>query len=107
VGGSHLYVDALTKNYDLNISKERDDRFNDLSISTLQTELSQYDKSLAQKIGNNHKRLVRALQNFVDQNAMHTTKVPIYEPLYIVCEKPREQLYQDINARVDKMIQNG
>jgi tRNA A37 N6-isopentenylltransferase MiaA len=29
VGGSHLYVDALINNYDLDKSAERDARFND------------------------------------------------------------------------------
>jgi tRNA dimethylallyltransferase len=38
---------------------------------------------------------------------MHQTKTPNYTPCYIWCTKPREQLYQDIDNRVDHMIKNG
>jgi tRNA dimethylallyltransferase len=107
VGGSHLYVDALIKNYDLDTSIGRDERFNELSTEVLQEKLTVYDKTLVQKVGNNRKRLVRALQNFTDGNTMHNIKAKIYEPLYIVCTKTRVQLYQDINERVDQMIANG
>jgi tRNA A37 N6-isopentenylltransferase MiaA len=78
-----------------------------LSVKELQEKLNKYDSALVAKIGNNHKRLIRALQNAVDGHKMNQVNSSIYKPLYVVCTKPREKLYQDINARVDKMIRNG
>jgi tRNA dimethylallyltransferase len=107
VGGSHLYVDALILSYDLDSAPERDNSFDNLSIDELIAELKKYDTELVDKIGKNHKRLVRALQiaNFTSVKRNH--KKPIYNPLYVLCIKPREQLYEDINKRVDQMIKNG
>jgi tRNA dimethylallyltransferase len=108
VGGSHLYVDALIKNYDLSNINERDDKHAALSNHDLYIKLSKLDKSLADKIGEtNHNRLVRALQIIETGKTLNKTNASLYEPLYVLCTKPRELLYEDINRRVDLMIRHG
>jgi tRNA dimethylallyltransferase len=108
VGGSHLYVDALINNYDLSNISERDSKYADLSNQDLFNKLSKLDKSLADKIGeSNHNRLVRALQITESGKTLNKTNTSLYEPLYVLCTKPRDLLYDDINKRVDSMIRHG
>jgi tRNA A37 N6-isopentenylltransferase MiaA len=107
VGGSHLYVDALINNYDLNESNERTNEFTNLSNDELKNELSKFNIVLANKIGSNRKRLIRALQIMKSGHKIDSKNKSFYGPLYIFCNKPRNQLYEDINKRVDLMIKNG
>jgi tRNA A37 N6-isopentenylltransferase MiaA len=47
------------------------------------------------------------LQIFSQGGQMHKRKNDVYQAMYIFCNKPRVQLQQDINARVDLMLLNG
>ncbi|MDR0985379.1 MAG: tRNA (adenosine(37)-N6)-dimethylallyltransferase MiaA [Mycoplasmataceae bacterium] len=105
VGGSHLYVDALIKNYDFSLSNERDNSFNNFTNQELFQKLNEFNNLLASKIGiNNRKRLIRALQT---KGKLIKRKKEIYVPFYLLCTNEREVLYNKINKRVDKMIKEG
>jgi tRNA dimethylallyltransferase len=70
--------------------------------------LSSYDPALANNIGvNNQKRLVRALQIVTKSKKLTEKKAPIYDVLLICCTNERKQLYEQINARVEVMLESG
>ena len=112
VGGSHLYIDALIKNYDLSSFKERSDQFTNLTTNQLYEQLKMLDEKKAQTIINNRQRLIRALQIYASAqrasiSPMNKKKEIIYDPLIICCLDTREFIYKAINARVDNMLKNG
>jgi tRNA dimethylallyltransferase len=103
VGGSHLYVNALIQNYDLTRVPKRDQKYAHLTTPELYNMLLTRDSDRAQKIGpHNQQRLVRALQIF--DYPPTTNKLPIYDPLFISCIRPRPSLYAHINQRVLVML---
>ncbi|GHU48679.1 hypothetical protein FACS1894218_6290 [Bacilli bacterium] len=82
--------------------------FDNLTNESLFNKLKKIDDDLANKITiHNRKRLVRALQVLSVHDNMHKVNPPIYEPLYICCNLPREILYQKINERTDLMMKQG
>lgn len=108
VGGSHLYIHAVINGYNLQERPERiDQNYQHLTNKELYDLVYQYDKQKAEMIGlNNRKRLLRyaqfAEQN-VDQNNLNESK---YEPLIIMTNMKRNQLYDDINKRFTNFITN-
>lgn len=116
VGGTGLYLKACL--YDYIFEKE--------SSSPIEPELETYsneelykmlvesDPIQAQKIHpNNHHRLLRSLtiqkRSGVTQSELieKQSHQPIYDAFVVGCTMPREQLYQRIDARVEKMFQEG
>ncbi|MCL2491692.1 MAG: tRNA (adenosine(37)-N6)-dimethylallyltransferase MiaA, partial [Coriobacteriia bacterium] len=61
----------------------------------------------------NHKRVIRALEMWETgdsyyQQALHfKERIPYYDTCYIGLTLPREELYDRINTRVDRMISHG
>ncbi|WP_036498594.1 tRNA (adenosine(37)-N6)-dimethylallyltransferase MiaA [[Mycoplasma] testudinis] len=112
-GGSHLYVDALLKDYQLLKSPQRQRNNKDLlSNEELYSNLLKIDAKEALKIGsNNRRRLIRAIEIFENTNQPKSTldnqSVFKYETCLIVCLPPRELLYASLNLRTVKMYQNG
>lgn len=112
VGGSGLYVDALITNYDLSI-KKRDEEHNDKFSSLSNEELYQYLYSLNEEAAlkthpNNRKRVLRYIQIIEDNGKLiDTDNTPYYEALIIFLNDDRNVLYDRINYRCDKMIENG
>jgi tRNA dimethylallyltransferase len=86
----------------------RDEKYDHLSNIQLFDLLKEKDAMLANKITvGNKKRLVRALQ-ILDQNKNLTNRIPPkFEALIILCDLPREDLYQKINMRVEEMMSHG
>ncbi|NKI32550.1 tRNA (adenosine(37)-N6)-dimethylallyltransferase MiaA [Croceivirga thetidis] len=120
VGGSGLYVDAVTNGLDkfpevpdavrLELIKKLDSE----GLESLQNELAKKDPEYYQRVDlENPHRLIRALEvcvasgqpysSFLNQN-----KVPRnFETIYIGITAEREIIYDRINQRVDQMIKNG
>jgi tRNA dimethylallyltransferase len=111
VGGSHLYIDALIKNYDLSSFDERDDKFENLSTPELFEKFKLIDEAKAQTMINNRQRLIRALQIYTHARSsippMTKKNKQLYDSLIIFCNEKRELIYEKTNKRVDEMINKG
>lgn len=111
VGGSHLYIDALIKNYDLSSFHERNNEFENLTTQELFDRLNKIDTKKAQSIFNNRQRLIRALQiyahSYTSIPPMNKRNKEMYEPLIIFCNDDRKLIYDKINKRVDEMMEKG
>lgn len=119
-GGSMMYVDALTRGLDdlPTISEEVRTRtlhlFQTGGIEAIRDELRRLDPDyLAQADPNNHRRLVHALeiirQSGVKASLLRTgtaKKRPFSVRKYAI-ERPREELFDRINRRVEAMAANG
>lgn len=114
VGGTGLYVKALTLGYNFggtkkdsklreqleNLAKEKGNEF-------LFSMLESKDREMAGKTDkNNTVRLVRALEIALSDGEKQTGEVEI-EPLIFALVKDRAVLYDAINKRVDMMLENG
>ena len=122
VGGSGLYLEGLL--YDLEfggkashdplIRKALEQRLETEGGQVLYAELLEQDPLAASKIPiQNHRRLLRALevmqvtgQKFSDQS-QHETAQARYETCILALDRPRDQLYERINARVQAMVAQG
>ncbi len=109
VGGSGLYVKALLYNYNLSSEIKKDI---DLSIYSNEELKSMADKIFKNDIHvNNRQRLERFITKYNNASIITTKSEEINSKLYnftsIGLNAPREILYQKINDRVDKMINNG
>ncbi len=122
VGGSGLYLEGLL--YDLEfggkashdplIRQALEQRIEAEGVEVLYAELSLQDPVAASKIPiQNHRRLLRALevmqvtgQKFSDQS-QHEAAQARYETCILALDRPRDQLYERINARVQAMVAQG
>ena len=122
VGGSGLYLEGLL--YDLEfggkashdplIRQALEQRLETEGAQVLYAELLAQDPLAASKIPiQNHRRLLRALevmqvtgQKFSDQS-QHETVQARYETCILALDRPRDQLYERINARVQAMVTQG
>jgi tRNA dimethylallyltransferase len=70
--------------------------------------LSLKDKKLAEKITRgNKKRLIRAIELLEQGKTLEHCNDEKYDALIVMCERPREILYEKINTRVDEMFDAG
>ena len=114
VGGTGLYIKALLYDYHFYEENEKDDQFENLSNEELYEILKEKDPKALEEIHvNNRKRLVRAL-NIINKHGIGISTIkeiqehkPIYDIKLIGLTKDKEQLYEDINKRVDKMMEDG
>ena len=122
VGGSGLYLEGLL--YDLEfggkashdplIRQALEQRLETEGAQALYAELLAQDPLAASKIPiQNHRRLLRALevmqvtgQKFSDQS-QHEAARARYETCILALDRPRDQLYERINARVQAMVAQG
>ncbi|MEG1981226.1 MAG: tRNA (adenosine(37)-N6)-dimethylallyltransferase MiaA [Clostridia bacterium] len=123
VGGTGLYLDTLLLNANFStVSKDEDLRKSlyDLEEKNgkgyLKKMLAEFDPLMADKLPENDLvRLVRAIEVYkltgitkTEQNKRSKEIKSDFEPI-IIClgYKNREKLYENINKRVDLMIENG
>lgn len=120
VGGSGLFIRALCEGLDtypevpLSIRQEVEKKLEEAGIEALQEELAQLDPFYYQQVDiKNPHRLIRAIsvcrvsgQPFSSFQKQEKSVRP-FEPIYILVELDREVLYQRINQRVDKMMEQG
>ena len=122
VGGSGLYLEGLL--YDLEfggkashnplIREALEQRLETEGVEALYAELLAQDPVAASKIPiQNHRRLLRALevmqvtgQKFSNQS-QHEAARARYETCILALDRPRDQLYERINARVQAMVAQG
>ncbi len=114
VGGTGLYVKALTLGYNFG-GAQKDENLR-ASLEQLAKEkgnehlfqmLTEKDPEMAKMTDkNNTVRLVRALEIAFGEGKKETSEVDI-EPLVIALNRERSLLYEDINKRVDIMLANG
>jgi len=120
VGGSGLYVDAVTKGLDdfpkvdPEIREQLKDDLKNLGIEALQKRLAALDPLTYNQIDlQNQQRLIRALEISIgtDHPFSHfrTSKLKkrSFKNIKIGLEAEREIVYKRINQRVDQMIKNG
>ncbi len=120
VGGSGLYMRALTDGFDdmpetdPNLRAGLNQEFLNHGLEALQKELQQKDPDYYQKVDlQNPQRIIRALEvirstgkPFSSFRKSHKTKRS-FQILKIGMELPRTELYQRINKRVELMMRLG
>lgn len=119
-GGSGLYIQAALYHYhfsdqkrDESITKRLEKAVADEGAISLHNRLNEIDPEQARKIHpNNHRRLIRALEIYESTGTTMTAyqkkqKGSPYKPVLIGLEMDRKLLYEQINKRVDKMLENG
>ena len=105
VGGSGLYIRAAL--YDYNLQEEtKQNTFDNLSNEELMKQVLEIDSNTEIHI-NNRKRLVRFLNKTLNNEEITTNSKPIYKFKIIGLTTNRENLYEIINTRVDKMKEEG
>ena len=115
-GGTGLYIRASI--YDYNFSEEevvKDDALNNLSNEELFELLKKLDYNATLNIHpNNRKRVIRAINIAKNQSQTKSENISnqkhelVYKEVEILMLNPkREELYENINKRVDKMFELG
>lgn len=117
VGGTGLYIESLI--YPLNFAVNKDKTVREKLLKELEIcgaeklheRLAKADPEDAAKIHpNNTKRLIRALE-ILELSGGAKNKEELKAPQYDVClialDVPREQLYERINSRVERMFDQG
>ena len=108
VGGTGLYIRALL--FDYKFKDEDSDELNlyeDLSNQEILNKILEYDEDCDIHV-NNRKRLVRYL-NKLEQDLVleNNGSTPLYDFTMIGLTTDRDTLYDKINNRVDKMVDEG
>ncbi len=120
VGGTGLYIKAFTEGLDdipeidETIRKKINEKYSTYGIAWLSDEIKHYDSVFFSKGEmQNPQRMLRALEiklstgkSISDFQSQKKIKLD-FTIKNILLELPREQLYKNINARVDKMIEDG
>lgn len=121
VGGSMLYLQALLFGISRvplpspELRQSLWQRFHTDGVESLRNELEEVDPSyLAQIDPNNHKRIIRALEvyhatghPFSSFHQQSTPRPLPYEVDLRLVTRPRAELYDRINARVEQMVERG
>ncbi|WP_394971571.1 tRNA (adenosine(37)-N6)-dimethylallyltransferase MiaA [uncultured Croceitalea sp.] len=120
VGGSGLYVDAVSNGLDEfpivdpKIRERLNERLKNEGIQNLQEQLKSLDKVYYQKVDiDNPHRLIRALEICIGSGKPYSSYLNQkkssrnFRTIYIGIEAEREVIYDRINKRVDLMIEDG
>ncbi len=105
VGGSGLYIRAALYDYKLESEEIKLD-YDDLTNEELLKKCKSIDPSCDIHL-NNRKRLVRFLNKYENNSQVENNSKPLYNFTIIGLTTNRENLYDIINKRVDKMIDDG
>lgn len=114
-GGTGLYIRAALFDYSFLEEEESHNDYSSFSNEELYEKLKLLDKEAAEKIHvNNRKRVIRAL-DLISSSGMKKSDIIasqehklIYDNIYFFFLNPdRDSLYENINKRVDKMIEEG
>ena len=106
VGGTGLYIKAAL--YDYRFKKEEElNEYNELSNQEIIDKIKLYNVEPCTHI-NNRRRLIRQLNKLeFDLNTENTGNIPLYDFKIIGLSTDRNNLYNKINNRVDKMVNDG
>ena len=103
VGGTGLYLKALLYNYEFKEYRNKKD-FSSYSNEDLYKMVKVIDKDAKIHV-NNRQRLESFLNNH--NQSINTSSKMIYDAKIIGLTRPRNELYDTINKRVDEMINEG
>ncbi len=106
VGGSGLYIKAAL--YDYQFQKEQTNfTYDELTNEEIKKKIEEH--TICNIHVNNRKRLIRMLNKIENQtwNSEKRNTISVYDFITIGLSTSREQLYNQINRRVDQMIQDG
>src|SRR5699024_8406914 len=99
---------------DQSITNRLEMRVKTEGAEALYNELQRIDPEQAKKIHpNNYRRVIRALEIYettgltMSEYQSRQSQTPIYDAILIGLHMDREILYEQINKRVDLMIENG
>ncbi len=119
-GGSGMFIKAITDGLDempeapLALREQLEERAEKEGLAVLATELQQLDPAYYQEVDKqNHQRIVRALEvclstgkPFSSFRKSEKVQRP-FRMLKICIDRPREELYARIDARMDAMLAQG
>ena len=122
VGGSMMYIDAVCKGLDdipdipAELREQVRNQYQEKGLEWLQTEVQRLDPIYWQEVDKqNPQRLMHCIEvtlasgqpysNF--RKGGRTAQERGFDGEYIMIERPREELYERINLRVHKMIEQG
>ena len=122
VGGSMMYIDAVCKGLDdipdipAELREQVRNQYQEKGLEWLQTEVERLDPVYWQEVDKqNPQRLMHCIEvtlasgqpysNF--RKGGRTAQERGFDVEYIMIERPREELYERINLRVHKMIEQG
>ena len=105
VGGSGLYIRAALYDYKLDFEDIKND-YSNLSNQELLNKCLELDNNCDIHV-NNRKRLERFLDKALNNSDIVNDSKPIYDFTIIGLTTDRDNLYEIINKRVDKMVDNG
>ena len=108
VGGTGLYIKAAL--YDYNFTKgTTNNQYTNLTNEEILDKISSYDLYLSSQLEvNNRQRLVRVLNKLENKEVFTNNKDKLLYPIKVIgLTTDRDYLYERINLRVDKMINNG
>lgn len=110
VGGTGLYIKGAIFNYTFKENKELDNQYEELKTEELYNKLKEIDDSI--EIDRyNRRRIIRALNYYLENNesirANKDGNTLLYDTIFIGLTTDREILYDKINRRVDKMLEDG
>ncbi len=117
VGGTGLYISAITQSYELpsappdpELRRELEQYVQEHGSASLHQLLTKLDPESAQKIHpHNLRYVIRAIEIVVSQQQPKTnqTSTSPFEVLFLGIDWPRDELYYLIDQRVDEQMANG
>ncbi|MFC1615512.1 tRNA (adenosine(37)-N6)-dimethylallyltransferase MiaA [Patescibacteria group bacterium] len=118
VGGTGLYIDAIIKNYQIprippnpKLRQELEELNKNKGVEALYSKLKDLDTEAAKRIHpNNIRYVIRAIEvaSSNQSSPQPTTKSPqTFQPFLIGINRPREEIYQKIEIRVDQQLKRG
>ena len=105
VGGTGLYLKALLYNYEFKENSKENKDFSSYTNEELYNMVKKIDNDTKIHI-NNRQRLESYLNNHNEPSKIVSDKM-LYNAKIIGLTRPREELYNVINKRVDEMIKGG
>lgn len=117
VGGTGLYIKALLENYEFNVVDECKELRHNLELfaetngnAALHAKLQELDYKSAQRLHiNDVRRVIRAIEAAMGGEKINHKKADVwpYDAMVFGLRMDRNVLYARINARVDKMLEDG
>ena len=120
VGGSGLYVNAVCKGLDqvpeidLNVREKLNAQFKNEGLARIQEQLLEFDPEYYNSVDtSNPQRMIRGLEVYFSTGEKlsgfltNTSKRRNFNIIKIGLQMEREKLYERINHRVDKMMDDG
>ncbi len=104
-GGTGYYIKAALFDYEFS-NEKRTDRYNNLTNEEIYDRLMELKDSHIPDI-HNRIRLLRHIEILESKEEPLNKDIPLYDYLFIGLTCDRQKLYEKINSRVDKMIEEG